>query len=41
MSAPNIKKVPTSPYKDQHPGTSGLRKKTRVFMVIRRRKVTA
>jgi len=32
MSAPNIKKVPTSPYKDQHPGTSGLRKKTRVFM---------
>lgn len=32
MSAPNIKKVQTSPYKDQHPGTSGLRKKTRVFM---------
>jgi phosphoglucomutase len=32
MSTPNIKKVPTSPYKDQHPGTSGLRKKTRVFM---------
>jgi len=32
MSAPNIKKVPTSPYKDQHPGTSGLRKKTRLFM---------
>jgi len=32
MSIPNIKKIPTSPYKDQHPGTSGLRKKTRVFM---------
>jgi phosphoglucomutase len=32
MIAPNIKKVPTIPYKDQHPGTSGLRKKTRVFM---------
>jgi len=32
MSALNIKKVSTSPYKDQHPGTSGLRKKTRVFM---------
>jgi len=32
MNAPKINKVPTSPYKDQHPGTSGLRKKTRVFM---------
>jgi len=32
MSAPNIKKVPTSPYKDPHPGTSGLRDKTRGFM---------
>jgi phosphoglucomutase len=32
MSNMNIKKVPTSPYKDQNPGTSGLRKKTRVFM---------
>jgi phosphoglucomutase len=27
-----IKQVPTRPYKDQVPGTSGLRKKTRVFM---------
>ena len=27
-----LKKVPTSSYKDQHLGTSGLRKKTRVFM---------
>jgi len=32
MSGPKINKVPTTPYKDQHPGTSGLRKKTRVFM---------
>ena len=32
MSAPEIKKVPTTPYKDQHPGTSGLRKKTRVYL---------
>jgi len=24
MSALNIKKVSTSPYKDQHPGTSGF-----------------
>ncbi len=31
MNAPEIKKVPTTPYQDQHPGTSGLRKKTRVF----------
>jgi len=27
-----IKKIPTTPYENQVPGTSGLRKKTRVFM---------
>lgn len=31
MSGPKSKKIPTSPYRDQHPGTSGLRKKTRIF----------
>src|SRR5579864_769061 len=27
-----IKIIPTAPYRDQRPGTSGLRKKTRIFM---------
>ena len=28
----NIRTIPTTPFPDQRPGTSGLRKKTRVFM---------
>jgi len=32
LSDLKIKRLSTSPYNDQHPGTSGLRKKTRVFM---------
>ena len=27
-----VNTVPTTPYKDQKPGTSGLRKKTPIFM---------
>src|SRR5260370_15157795 len=32
MPAPQIKTVATAPFRDQRPGTSGLRKKTREFM---------
>jgi phosphoglucomutase len=32
MPTPQIKTVPTVPFRDQRPGTSGLRKKTREFM---------
>ena len=32
MQEPRIKIVPTQPFRDQRPGTSGLRKKTREFM---------
>lgn len=32
MGAPAIAEVPTTPFADQRPGTSGLRKKTRTFM---------
>ena len=32
MSTISVKTVPTTPYKDQKPGTSGLRKKTPIFM---------
>ena len=32
MSSIAIKTVATTPYKDQKPGTSGLRKKTPIFM---------
>lgn len=32
MSAGNIQSIPTIPFPEQRPGTSGLRKKTQVFM---------
>lgn len=32
MSVYSIQSIPTTPYKDQKPGTSGLRKKTPIFM---------
>src|SRR5207248_4599483 len=32
MSAGHIQSIPTTPFPEQRPGTSGLRKKTRVFM---------
>ena len=32
MSVISVKTVPTTPYKDQKLGTSGLRKKTPIFM---------
>ena len=32
MSVTTIQSIPTTPFSDQRPGTSGLRKKTRVFM---------
>lgn len=32
MTLPVIRKIASSPFSDQRPGTSGLRKKTRVFM---------
>ena len=28
----SVKTIPTNPFKDQKPGTSGLRKKTPIFM---------
>lgn len=32
MEAYTVKSIPTTPYQDQKPGTSGLRKKTPIFM---------